>query len=1489
MADIKTTELQTQLDLNNQINELLMSRMNVLKAQEKVLSNQVQYAVDMCKALKCEELDEVSTRLDNMRKELEKAADSAGSLGNEIEDAADRGSRSMQNVDSEVKSQTKSFSVLKGAVAGAVVGLVRGFGSVYQTLTNLTTGVSGLIGTFFNLGTAIIGLPFKLLEGLFSVAQGSMSGSPSPLKIELENIRREFGDLSVATGKTAASAMEQFQRSAGNLGGTGLALRRIFGSGPEGVAKAMAENLELMKALGPAADNFNDILQNSAGELTAFRKGLGLTVEQQGRFMKFAQAAGKDPMKEMNKFASQAINMGESFGISSKLISKDMAEMQGDFANFGGLGPKVMSQISVYTRKLGIEIKSLTGLISAFDDFEGAAQGAAKLSQAFGMNVDAMKMMQEQDPAARLSMLQKAFKDTGRSIDTMTRQEKKLLAQQAGLDDEAAALAFSQRGLSMSYDQVQKQGEKAQKKQLTQVQVMDKLAKSIERVVETMQQTQFTGFFDAFSKGFMSGIEKSKEFKQIMRAVTASLMIVFRAGKEVGKLFMMLFPGISDLSDALTALFSPERYSDLMIQVKSVFSDFFTDLKTDPKAGVEKFIDRFKKIFTDFFKSGGKLTGAILDGGKTILNTFKEIFIALLPIALRGLIDLIKYITDFLKDPPQLDSSIGKLFGELAASMIDLASKLWEQLWPPMKEMFITVFEKIKPWLKSAAPWLLGAALVKMVLSAIMSAAWGAVTTALTNVFLGIFGQSATEVGTGGFFRTITKMLTEGLPKLGSKLTAAVADMLGPSLSAGFSRAAAGLSKLAGPVAIAVAVGTIGMSVSKLADSIGPDLESKFGKTAMQAGISAASVIDAITLGLLPDSLIKDIAEFFAKVTHTVEKWMEKLLPKEVVEMFRAQIAETFGIFQGIGEILRGVFEVSPDAVAKGFGKIFDAILDKIIVFTINLPKLVWKGLLKFGEFVVKGTLAVITWLATDGLWYLGEALVGLMTLISGLGLYIWDKLKEAFEFAMRLFTDGEFRGRMWDKVWNFGRDIVMGIIDGLWNFGIMLGDTMYDAWTKFKDFWKEKTGVDMGKIAQSIIDKFVAGVSGFKDKVVEVFQRGWNAVTGFFDLSKLTGLGSTIIDGIISIVTFFPSRMLSLAQTAWDKFSDVFNLSELVDFAHETIDGIVDTLIDFLPFRYGVVARLAWSSMSDYFSIDKLKGLGSGIVDGILEGLSGLKDKFLETVTGAWNAVAEFFGWNSPATEGVGLGKGIMDGIINGIDDLIPNMLKPFDTAFTKIIEAAQNGMKKIVSAIADSFNSIVNTIAQSGIVGKMSDLLGSIASSFISSFTSSFNTAIRLASTGLTTLKGLMQISTLGEESVQALRVFARSITMIVTELSEVVSPDTNVTERIEKLSKAINKVSKEISNLGNDENSALAVEVGKSLSGNGKLTIRHETTNINLAVDIKMSAEQIGKGVIKWSDGATPAAGNGQHRRFATINRANDTVPDNLNTPGTGLRDT
>lgn len=464
MADPKET--QTQFDLEQQINKVLQDRQTILKAQEKALSGQVQLAVDLCKALKCEQLDEIESKLKTAREEMQKAAEDATRMGGSMGDAGKKAAEAAESSGSAFEKLASQVTAGKAATVGFGAGIMQFGGIFLQTFKNVLSMAGGLVATLGNIGFAIFTLPFKLLGGLFDLAQGSGGGGPSPTALALEKIRAELGGLDTAVGKAAASSLPQFRAQLKDMAGTGLSVRKVFGQGREGLAKAMEYTLELFKALGPAASAFANVLKQSAVELAMYRKGLGITAEQQAQMMKQALAVGRDPVDAQREFASMAIQMGEQFGESASAIGKDMAEMKSDFANFGTLSVRELGQAAVYARKLGIAVKDLQGLIGGFDDFETAAQNAAKLSQSFGMNIDAMKMMNAQNPAERLSMLQQAFRETGKSVEQMSRQELKLLAAQSGLGEEAASLAFSQRGLSMSYDQVQKAGGKAEKKQL---------------------------------------------------------------------------------------------------------------------------------------------------------------------------------------------------------------------------------------------------------------------------------------------------------------------------------------------------------------------------------------------------------------------------------------------------------------------------------------------------------------------------------------------------------------------------------------------------------------------------------------------------------------------------------------------------------------------------------------------------------------------------------------------------------------------------------------------------------------------------------------------------------------------------------------------------------------------------------------------------------------------------------------------------------------
>ena len=733
-----TKDQQTQADINAQINKLLADRTAILSLQEKLLSNQVQLAVDLCRALKCDQLDEIEARLKTVRGEMEKAAEKAKEFGGNMSDATDKAvegnKRYITSIDDLKKAFKEAHPVMAGFAAGAGVGLVRGIGSAWQTTKNLVSGIGGIISSLGKLAFTIIGLPFRLLEGLFDLAQSGGGGGPSPIRVELENIRKQFGSLKTNEGAAAAGALKEFTKDYSNLAGTGLSIRRIFGQGLEGIAKALAENAEVAKELGAAFNASMDIIRRFGPELAVYRKGMGFTAAQQAMLIKTTRAMGGDPMDRMRKIGSMAIQMGRQFGVNTKVITQGIGEMVADFPHFGSLGEKAMGQIATYAHKLGIEIKDLTGMIDAFDDFEDAATRTAKLAQSFQLNLDTMKMLDEQDPAARLYEFQKAWKATGRSYEQLNRVEKKQLSTLANIPDAALAAAVGTRGLAMSYADVQKAGAKAEKQQMSQEEVLKNLADSIERVFGSGGGTKFKGFFDAFTQGFTSGIMRAKLFRQAMRSIRRALMVVFRAGRAVGKMFVNLFPGIKQMLVGIKELFNPRRFYGFMEDVKKAFSRLFKDLRTDPKAGIERFLKTFRDRLANFFKASGPGAKGLLEGGKEFLKTLWKIFQAVFPMVVDGLASAARAIAEFLRNPPDIQSPITEALLGLKDALMPLFSILAEKLWPALVDMFTAMWEKAEPYVTKWGQYILYAALLKIFVHAIYGAVVGAIGAAIGKV-----------------------------------------------------------------------------------------------------------------------------------------------------------------------------------------------------------------------------------------------------------------------------------------------------------------------------------------------------------------------------------------------------------------------------------------------------------------------------------------------------------------------------------------------------------------------------------------------------------------------------------------------------------------------------------------------------------------------------------------------------------------------------------
>lgn len=674
----------SNIKIEEQINKMLKDRTAMLQAQSREMQSQLQFALQI-KAIfndakaqdLIKDLDEAQKAFESITAKAKETADASNGAMEAISLGAEKAASSTNKFQLQTKLLQAKFPFLKSTGVAALSGLSQGFTNLLALGKGFTGVLESSVGFIFNIGKAILSIPLNIFRNLVDMA-GSMDGDTS-LAQAFEDLRKDFGSFKQDVSKNVIGGFQEIQKG---FTGTGLSAYKVLGS----LANQLKYFHEIAKGAGAQMHQFGAEVASNAGLIAGMEKGLGVGAENIKAYMDKATISGKSLTKTMLDTANYSLQMGEAFGMSQKVLAKDITMMMKDVKNFGSLTQKEMSVASVYTRKLGLEVKDLLGTIDKFDTFEDAANNAAQLSQAFGGSVDAFKMMNEQDPAKRLDMLRESMKAAGKTSENMSRQELKLLENTTGLSAETAKLAFASKNQGLTYDQVRKQSEKAEKKQLTQAQAMSKLADSIERVIQHGESMK-GGFLDQFIEGFERGIKWSKPFMSLMINLRQALYATKMAGFQVGQAFAKMFPGFEKMFSNFASMFSKERFQPLLNGVVSTFKTFFKDLN------FSKLIENLQKGFYDWF-------GVNSAAGKGFLDGVKQFFTAISKIAGEGikwlipkLTDGFKTLTEFLADPKKFlekakSSASGMGFMmEILDPFIKAVDdkKMWVGLWDAFK------------------------------------------------------------------------------------------------------------------------------------------------------------------------------------------------------------------------------------------------------------------------------------------------------------------------------------------------------------------------------------------------------------------------------------------------------------------------------------------------------------------------------------------------------------------------------------------------------------------------------------------------------------------------------------------------------------------------------------------------------------------------------------------------------------------------------------
>lgn len=657
--------MASNIDTTAELNKLLQKQNELYLTQAKIMRGQMammKQMVEMFQQLNPQELTQGWNEFGGAMEGAGEAVESSMSSGQQIlagmTEEVQEGTSSIGGMSKMLKKMGKGMMALSGP-AMLITTISRGFEVAASMATGFTSILFSVAEGMKNVAVAIITMPFKMLSGLINEVH---SGS-SELRQALEDIRKEFGDLRTGASK---SIIDIARGMRGELAETGLRTYRIFGN----LAERLKTIAEYAKQLGPLFNNLSHSLVANGEAFGAYVKGLGLTEEGMKGIGRMALITGRDFTELGREITGMAFGMGEAFGINGTQVSRAVGDMANDVKNFGTLSIKQLTQVAVFANRLGLEFQDLQGTIDRFDNFEAAADAAAQLSQAFGLNVDALQLVQEQDPAARFETLRKAFQQTGRSVEQMTRQELGLLASQTGLSEEAVKLGFSLENQGTNYADVQKQADLTQKKQLTQAEAMEKLSGSIERLVKSGDLGQ-GGFFDRFFQGFLRGVRQTKEFREMMRSLRGALRATFQAGREVGQVFVKLFPGVSDVFEGIADYFSPGRWRKMLDGVVGAFRTFFKSLTTDPEAGLRSLFTNLRKVFFDNFDTKKAAGRQVISGFTLFFRTIFNLGTAAIKIGIEAISGLISRMFTEGTVENDLMQSGRKMLGRVGQAIAD--------------------------------------------------------------------------------------------------------------------------------------------------------------------------------------------------------------------------------------------------------------------------------------------------------------------------------------------------------------------------------------------------------------------------------------------------------------------------------------------------------------------------------------------------------------------------------------------------------------------------------------------------------------------------------------------------------------------------------------------------------------------------------------------------------------------------------------------------
>lgn len=544
-------------------------------------------------------------------------------------------------------------------------------------------------------------------------------------------------DITVSLGNAVEGTKELFDSSKEAGAGAGAAIRnftevsknsllefrdvnsksvKLFGEGIAGVTARMTQLGQRINEMGPFADMFGQSLAKSGKHFEFFEssvRAMGMQADNVSYLAREAAANGENILTTLGKMKTELSSVAKETGVNQKILSKNFFALQNDITNFGHLSTNQLSNVSANLTKMGLEAKDAIAIFSKLDTFESAAQTAAMLSQSFGMNVDAFKLIQEEDPSKIFDMLRDSMMSTGRSFEQLNRHEKSLLATTTGLDAASLKSLMTFRDAGMTYEESMNKM-KESTPEAKQLKAYEDMTGSLKEMKVIMQDKSFfTAFFKGLRTSIVLGTNIGKKFMEVGDKIQETFLgaLNFTKNKEfaenVEKAFAPIIGKDGVLNDVMKA-FDTSKLQSVILPFAEKLTGFLGDaFAIENNTGISDLRGKFSKYITEAFNPNSFMSDqsnpavAMFKTGGKLVGKFIKAFAALGP----GIVDMMANafvgVSDFLMGYGGSSNSIKKLL----LDVFQIKGEEFDQIYASYEQIYNSIKTKVVPVLLDLIAW----------------------------------------------------------------------------------------------------------------------------------------------------------------------------------------------------------------------------------------------------------------------------------------------------------------------------------------------------------------------------------------------------------------------------------------------------------------------------------------------------------------------------------------------------------------------------------------------------------------------------------------------------------------------------------------------------------------------------------------------------------------------------------------------------------------